>query len=149
MAANPMCSMAAAQAGLDAILAKLNVGGVAGTIQIFSGAMPATAETADSGTKLSTLTFSVTSFAGSTDPGSTGLATATANSITSDSNAIGSASVTAGYFRAKDKNGVVVLQGTCGTSAADMILNTTTIPAGSQVSITSYVVTLPDGSGAD
>jgi hypothetical protein len=139
--------MLSARAALDALLAKLNVGGTAGHIKIFSGAMPATCETADSGTLLSTLTLSVTSFAGATDPGTTGLATATANAITSDSSA--AATGTAGYFRAYDSAGVCIAQGTVGTSAADMILNTTSIVTAATVAITSWVVTLPDGSAAD
>jgi hypothetical protein len=147
MAANPMVSMLGARAALDALLAKLNVGGTAGHIKIFSGAMPATAETADSGVLLSTLTLSVTAFPASADPGSTGLATATANAITSDTNA--AATGTAGYFRAYDSAGVCIVQGTVGTATADMILNTTSIAAGATVAITSWVVTLPDGSAAD
>lgn len=146
MSTNPMISMNAAKAGLDAILSLLNVGGVAGTIQIFTGTIPATAETADSGTKLSTLTFSTTAFASSVD-NADGTAKATANAIASDTNA--AATGTAGYFRSKDKNGVVILQGTVGTANADMILNTTSIVSGATVSITSYTVQLPDGSGSD
>lgn len=147
MAANPMVSMASARAALDALLALLNTGG-AGKIKIFTGSMPATCETADSGTALSTgLTLSSTAFAASTDPGSTGLATATANAIASDTNA--AATGTAGYFRAYSGAGTCIIQGTVGTSAADMILNTTSIVAGATVAITSWTVTLPDGSGAD
>ncbi len=147
MAANPMVSMLSARAGLDALLAKLNTGGTAGSIKIFSGAMPATCETADSGTKLAQLTLSTTAFPASVDSTTTGLATATANAITSDTNA--AATGTAGYFRAYDSAGVCIVQGTVGTSAADMILNTVSISSGSTVAITSWVVTLPDGSGAD
>jgi len=147
MAANPMVSMLSARAALDALLAKLNVGGTAGHIKIFTGSMPATCETADSGTLLSTLTLSTTAFPASTDPGSNGLATATANAITSDTDA--AATGTAGYFRAYDSAGVCIVQGTVGTSAADMILNTTSIVQHATVAITSWVVTLPDGSGAD
>lgn len=147
MAANPMVSMGSARAGLDALLAKLNTAGTAGHIKIFTGSMPATCETADSGTLLSTLTLSVTAFGAATDPGTTGLATATAAAITSDTNA--AATGTAGYFRAYDSAGVCIVQGTVGTSLADMILNTTSISAGSTVAITSWIVTLPDGSGAD
>lgn len=158
MTATPMMQMASARAGLDSALAQLNVGGVAGTISIWSGALPATCETADDGTaahKLSTLTLSVTSFGNSTDPGGTGLATATANAITSDTNAAHTG--TAGYFRgycsgsgagSGGANGCVI-QGTVGTSAADFIINTTSIVSGSTVACSSWVVTLADGSGAD
>lgn len=147
MAANTFISPAAAKAGLDAILAKLNVSAAAGHIKIFTGTAPVTCGTADSGTLLSTLTLSVTSFPASVDGSTTGLMNATANTITADTNA--AATGTAGYFRGYDSAGVCVIQGTVGTSAADMILNTTSIVAGSTVSITSWVVTMPDGSGAD
>jgi hypothetical protein len=146
MAANPMVSMASAEAALNALLALLNTGGT-GHIKIWSGAMPATCETIDAGTLLSTLPLSATAFPAATDPGSTGLATATANAITSDTSA--AATGTAGYFRAYNGAGTCIIQGTVGTSAADMILNTTSISAGATVAITSWVVTLPDGSGAD
>lgn len=146
MAATPMCSKAATQAGLDALLALLNVGG-AGKIKIFTGAMPASCETADSGTLLATLTLSATAFPASAANTSPAGAKGTANAITSDTNA--AATGTAGYFRAYPNVPTTtnaVIQGDCGTSAADMILNTTSIVAGATVSCTSWTVTLPDGA---
>jgi hypothetical protein len=144
-----MISMGSAQAGLDAILAKLNVGG-AGSIKIFTGSMPVTCETADTGTLLSSgMNLSSTAFAASTDNGD-GTAKATANAISTDTNAAGTG--TAGYFRAYPHTPTTtnaVIQGTVGTSSADMILNSTSIVAGGEVSITSWTVQLPDGSGAD
>ena len=146
MAANPMCSMLSAIAGLNALLAKLNVS-TAGSISIYSGAMPASCETAASGTLLSSgLTLSTTAFPTAVD-GSNGLATATASTISSDTSA--AASGTAGYFRGLSSAGTCIIQGTCGTSAADMILNTTSIVIGSTVAVTSWVVTLPTGASAD
>jgi hypothetical protein len=146
MATNPIYSNAGAVAALNALLTLLNAGG-AGKIKIFTGAAPATTETADSGTALSTgLLLSATAFPTSVD-NSAGGATATANAITSDTNA--AATGTAGYFRAYSGAGTCILQGTVGTAAADMILNTTSIVAGSTVAITSWTVTLPDGSGTD
>lgn len=142
MATAPQISQAAAQAGLDAILAKLNVT-TAGHIKIFTGAAPANCEAADTGTLLAQPTLSVTSFAASATSSSPRGAIATANAITADTSA--AATGTAGYFRAYDSAGVCVAQGTCGTSAADMILNTTSIVATSTVSVTSWTVTLPDG----
>lgn len=146
MSTNPMISMAAAKAGLDAILAKLNVAGSPGHIKLWTGAMPASCETADSGTNLSTLALSTTAFAASTD-NSDGTAKATANSIANDTSA--AATGTAGYFRGYDSAGTCVIQGTVGTSSADMVLNTTSIVSGATVSITSWTVQLPDGSGID
>lgn len=159
MAASPMMPMAAAIANLNAALALLNVGGTAGHIGIWSGSLPATCETADDATSAhqlsSGMTLSTTAFPTAVDGGSNGLATATASTIASDTNAANSG--TAGYFRAYCSGSGAgsggshgcIIQGTCGTSSADMILSTTTITAGQTVSATSWVVTLPDGSGAD
>lgn len=142
MAAQPQMSQAAAQAGLDAILAKLNVN-PPGKIRILTGAPPANLEAAETGTLLAVLTFSNPAFPASVAITSPRGAKATANTITADTNA--DATGTAGYFRAVDGNGLAVLQGTCGTSDADMILNTTSIVAGATVSISSYEVILPNG----
>jgi hypothetical protein len=139
-----MCSKAATQAALDALLALLNVGSPAGIIKIFSGSMPANCEAADTGTRLATLTLSATAFPASATNTSPAGAKATANAITSDTNA--AATNTAGYFRAYDAAGTCIIQGDCGTSAADMILNTTSIVAGATVSCSSWTVTLPDGA---
>lgn len=145
MTAAPMYSNLGAIAALNALLALLNTGG-AGKICIFTGAAPATVETADSGTKLSTLPLSATAFPTAVD-NSDGTAKATANAITSDTNA--AATGTAGYFRAYNGSGTCILQGTVGTSAADMILNTTSIVAASTVAISSWTVAMPDGSTTD
>lgn len=145
MAAAPQCSQAAAQAGLDALLALINVGG-AGVIKIFSGTPPANTETADTGTLLATLTPSATAFPASATNASPRGAKATANAVSPDTNA--AATGTAGYFRVYPHTPTTtnaVLQGNCGTSAADMILNTTSIVAGSTVSLNSWTETLPDG----
>lgn len=146
MATNPMISMNAAKAGLDAILGKLNVSGSPGHIKIWTGALPATCETADSGTNLATLALSTTAFGASSD-NADGTAKATAATISADTNA--AATGTAGYFRGYDSAGVCIIQGTVGTASADMILNTTSIVSGATVSITSWTVQLPDGSGLD
>lgn len=138
-----MCSKAATQAALDALLALLNVGG-AGSIKIFTGSMPANCEAADAGTRLATLTLSATAFPASATNTSPAGARATANAITSDTNA--AATGTAGYFRAYNNAGTCVIQGDCGTSSADMILNTTSIVAAATVSCSAWTVTLPDGA---
>ena len=145
MTAAPVCSNLAARAALDAILAKLSVGGIAGTIEIRAGAPEATAETADAGTLIATLTLSVTAFAASVDNAAGG-ATATANAITP---ATAVAGATAGHFRAKDHTGTVIVQGNVGTASADCILSDTNIANGALVSIASWTVTQPDGSGTD
>lgn len=146
MSTQPMMSMAAAIAGLNALLALINAGSPPGLIKVYTGSPPATVETSASGTLLATLTFASTAFPTAVDGGSNGLATATANAIISGT---AGNTGTAGYFRATNAAAGAVLQGTCGTSSADLIFNTTSIVSGDTVAITSFVVTLADGSGAD
>jgi hypothetical protein len=143
MATDPQCSQTAAQSALDALLALINAGTPPGKIKIYTGSPPSNVEAAATGTLLATLTFSNTAFQAAVAITSPRGARATANAITSDTNA--AATGTAGYFRATNAAGTAVLQGTCGTSNADMILNTTSIVAGATVSCSSYTVTLPDG----
>lgn len=144
MATDFVITNAVAQSMLNAYTAALDAG-TAGVINIYSGTVPADADTALSGnTLLAQLTYSGTSYPAATDlsPG----ARITANSITSDSSA--DATGTATFFRELTQNaGTVVGQGTVGTSAADMILNTVSITSGSTVSITSATKTLPEGAG--
>lgn len=140
MAATPVMSILAAKAALDAVLAKLTS---TSTIEIRTGAPEATTLTADAGTLLATLTCSATAFPASTSDGA-GNALGTANAITSG---IAGNTGTAGHFRAKSAGGVVIIQGTCGTSSADMILNSTSITSGDTVGATSWTVKLPCGDG--
>ncbi len=147
MTMTPVFATSALRGGLDAMLAVLNVGG-AGTIQIFTGSMPASTLSADSGTKLATLTLSATSFPASTDSG-TGTAVATANTITSDTNAANTG--TAGYFRAKTNGGTTIVQGTVDVANADLILagvSTAAIFAGDTVAVSSWIVSWAGGSSS-
>jgi hypothetical protein len=148
MAASPVISMAAAIAALNAVTALLNTGG-AGHINIYSGSPPAGGTlVAASGTLLSSgCTLSATAFPTAVDGVTTGLATATANAVGTDNNC--AATGTAGYYRALNGAGTVIIQGTVGTAAADMILNTVAIVQGSSVAITSWVITMPDGTSSD
>lgn len=117
--------------------------GASPKIRIYSGTPPANAAAALSGnTQLAELTMAATPFSGFTDTGSAGRATAAA--ITADSSA--DATGTASFFRILDSAGTTVkAQGSVGTSAADLILNTTSITLGSTVSITSATFDLPYG----
>lgn len=145
MAATPVMSILAAKAALDAATALVNGGGT-GHLVIRTGSPPTKTTDADTGTLLATLTMSATAFPASTSSTTNGLATATANAITSDTNA--AASGTAGFFRMKSGTPVTIFQGTVGTASADLILNTTTITAGDTVACTSFKITLPCGDGS-
>lgn len=142
MTATPIMSILAAKAALNAVTALITATAL---IQIRTGALEATTLTADAGTLLSTLTMNATPFPAATSTTSNGLATATANAIASDTNAAGTG--TAGHFRLKNGSSVVIVQGTCGTSSADLIMNTTSITAGDTVACSSFLITLPCGDG--
>lgn len=130
-------SNAAASAAADAVVDLVDGGAGPGTIEIRTGAAPATTELADSGTLLAVLTFADPAFGASAN------GVATASAITEDSSA--NADGTAGHFRVKDSNGVVVFQGTVTAAGGggDMELVTTTIVATQPVEITSFTYQQP------
>lgn len=122
-------AVATAQA-MGAALAT-NIGSGA-TIEIRSGAKPATPETTASGTLLATVTVtgSFTSVNGvltAADP-------ASANPV---------ASGTAGHFRLKQSGGTAVLDGTVGTSGADLNLGSTTVTTGVPIDLGVPTITVP------
>lgn len=131
-------SNVARNAMADALVDLIDGGSGAGTCEIRTGAAPTNTTDADSGTLLATLTFSDPAF------GAAASGTATASSITSDTNV--DASGTAAHFRVKDSNGTVILQGSVGTSGADMNFNTVSFVAGGTAAISSFTITQPAGS---
>jgi hypothetical protein len=139
MALTTRYSNVAVIAALDAVTALIDVSGP-GTIELRTGAEPTNCIDGDSGSLLATLTFAGTAFQNATDadPG----ATANANTIVGDSDATGGGD--AGHFRVKDGLGVVVTQGSVGTSGADMNLDTVTINNGDTVDLSDWDITLPE-----
>lgn len=127
---------ASRNAACNAIVDLIDAGGT-GTIQIRTGAQPASANSAATGTLLGTLTFSATAFA----PASSGQAAA--NSITGDNSA--DANGTAGWFRVLSGGGATVFDGdiTGNGGGGDMEMNNTTITAGGTIDVTSFTFTLP------
>lgn len=108
--------------------------GAACVIKIFTGSPPATCATADSGTELVV-------FAGGTPFGTAATGVLTVNTI---ANATATGTGTAGYFRIYPTSATTtnaVMQGTCGTSSADMILTNATITTGNTIQFTSMTVT--------
>jgi hypothetical protein len=128
-------SPGARNAALDAITALLNAGG-AGTLDIRTGAQPTDPATAATGTLLATLTLSATAFAAASSQSSA------LNAVTS---ATAAATGTAGWFRLKNNAGTGIIDGTVGTSGAELNLSSTSIVSGGTVSITSGSITLPVG----
>lgn len=113
--------------------------GTAQKLILYSGTMPASATTALSGnTAISTLT----AIAWTNPASSSGVATVSGS--TADSSAVGG---TASFFRLYRTAAVdttdVIFQGTVGTSGCDLNLNSVTIAAGANVSLTSGTYTAP------
>ena len=109
--------------------------GASAVIKVFTGTAPANCGTADTGTLLVTFAGNAGGF------GSAAAQVLTAAAVASTT-AVGTG--TAGYFRiypaaATTANSVV--QGTCGLSAADMILTNTSIASGQTCNFTSLTVT--------
>lgn len=116
-------------ARLDAIT---TFAGNSGVLRIYSGTQPATGGTAT--TILAELTMNATSF-----PSASG-GVLTANAITQDSSANNSGTAT--WFRLLKSDGTtIVLDGTVGTSGADLNLVTTTLVATQPVQVSSFVLT--------
>lgn len=117
--------------------------GASPKLRIYSGTAPANADAALSGnTQLAELTGAATPFSGFTDTGTA--ARATFGAIASDTSA--DATGAASFWRILDSAGTTVkAQGTVGTSASDLILNTTAITLGSTVAITSGYIDFPKG----
>lgn len=137
MATNPHVSAARRAAMLDTITSAAS----SGKLRIYSGTQPADADAAiGGGTLLAELTMGATAFGSATSTASTA-SVLTANAITQDSSA--DATGTAAWFRLWQSNGTTpILDGTVGTSAADLIINSTAIQVGAVVSATSLTLTL-------
>lgn len=135
MATNPKRTNTAANTACDAMAALLNTG----YLRIYDGTQPATADTAiTTQTQLAELRFAASAF------GSAVAGVATAAAITSDSSA--DATGTASWYRALKSDGsTVVLDGSVGLSAADLILNAVAIVAGAAVAVTSMTLTESKG----
>lgn len=140
MSSNFKISTACRNAACDAIVDLIDAGTGAGTVAVRTGTPPTNVADASTGTLLGTLTFSTTAF------GDASSGTATAASITSDTNA--DASGTAGHFRVyagAAADTAALMQGTAGESAdsTDMTFDNKTIVAGGTIAISSFTLTVP------
>lgn len=128
MALNTKISDAAVNVQADALGALLNNG----YLRIYDGTQAASADTAvGAQTLLAELRFGATAF-----PAASG-GLLTANAITADSSA--NASGTASWFRCVKSDGTtVVMDGSVGTSSANMIIAATAITAAQTVSCSAF-----------
>lgn len=141
MAVATRISNAAAKAACDAIVDLLDLNSPPATCKLYTGTQATDPDTAvGAQTLLGTLTFSNPAFGAAADANPGGRATASA--ITSDSSA--DATGTATWFRTAQGGGTAVMDGSVGTSSADMILNTVSIVSGAEIAVTSWTVTMPE-----
>lgn len=107
--------------------------GTAPILKIISGSAPANCAAATTGTVLATMTLP-SDWLANASSGSKALS-GTWQDASAD------ATGTAGYFRLFDSSGTTChLQGTCGTSGADLNLDSTSITVGQSVTITSFSI---------
>ncbi len=118
---------------LDAIETAI---GTAPTLEIRTGSQPANCAAADSGSVLATLTLP-SDWMAAASGGSKAM-----SGVWTDASA--DASGTAGHFRIK-AGATTHAQGSCGTSAADMILDSVSFTAGQSFTINSFVLNDPNG----
>jgi hypothetical protein len=131
-------STAARNAATNAVVVLPDADVGAGSIQIRTGAQPASADNAATGTLLATLTLADPSFGAS----AAGVSTLDATPVLSTT---GVAAGTAGWFRMLDNSGDTVLDGavTATGGGGELELNTTTISIGVTVEITAGTLTTP------
>ena len=132
MAKRPRFSDVSADAAADARMALLD----GGHLHLCAGKRPASVTTETDGSEmLASLHFETPAF----QPAQHGIATA--HPITPDESAAGSGR--ARWFRAVTAAGDVVIEGTVGTSDADLVMNDPEIRPGSIVRVTSFTHTEP------
>ena len=137
MAANTHLSVASWNLGLNAALDVLN-GGFIDIYDSTGTGQPATPDTAvTTQVKLAHCAINATAFSAAS------AGTKTANAISSGT---GLAVGTATWFRAyKSDDTTAVIDGSCGTSGTDMILNDVAITVGGTVPVTAWTVSMPVG----
>ena len=137
--ANVRLAVASQQAGIDAIVDRIDGGTGAGKIKIYAGTQPANGNASATETLLAELTFSDPAFGAGSTAG-----VATASSITDDSSA--NATGTAAWARIVTSSTANVFDCDVGNSTASTIaLNATAITSGGTVSLTSFTMRLPSG----
>lgn len=129
-------STIARNASANAVVDLIDAGAAAGTLKIYSGTQPATADDTPAGTLLATVAWPDPAF------GNAASGTATAN----DPDAVlGVAAGTAGCFVVEDSDGNNIWDGTVTATGGggDLELATTTISVGVTVDITGFTYTQP------
>lgn len=104
-----------------------------GLLRILTGSPPANADAAETGTLLVSISLPA-------DP----LNAPSGGSVSKNGtwSGVASANGTAGYFRITNSGGSnTIIQGTVGTSGADMIVDNASITSGQTITVTSFTIT--------
>ena len=133
MALNPHFLLATRNSMLDLITSQL---GTSAVMNLYAGVQPADTSAAVTAANVivATPTFPSTNAFASATAG-----VITANTITSDSSAVGGS---ANWFALCASTGLRVVDGSIGTSASDLNLNSQAITTGAAVAITSFTITM-------
>lgn len=122
----------------NAVADLVDAGAGPGLIRIYTGAQPASADLAPTGTLLATFTTN--------DPAFGAASTGTANLVVAPVIATaGVAPGNAGWFRLLDSTGATVLDGsvTATGGGGDMIMSTVTVSVGLALQLTAGTITMP------
>jgi hypothetical protein len=117
------------------ILARIDGGAGPGTIELRTGAKPATPNDAATGTLLATFTL--------TDPAGTVTGPTLTFDFDPDIEAVAGNAGDPGWARVKDSTGAAVLDGTAGTSGADFTTNVSSVVVDQTVRLLTGTVTAP------
>ena len=122
----------------DAIGTALDTGAGAATVQLRDGTMPATPQTAATGTLLATVTLG--------DPATSAAANGV-ETILDPTSVVGVAAGTATWARFLDSNGVAVMDAdvTATGGGGTLTMGTTTISVGLNVDYGAITITVPQG----
>lgn len=130
---------ASRNAAADAVVDRADAGTAAGKLRIYTGAQPASANDAASGTLLAEVTLIDPAF---------GNAAAGVATLADPVAVTGTNTGTAGWFRVLDSDNNTVFDGSCTASGGggDLILSNTSIASGQTVDILSGgTITMPAG----
>lgn len=129
---------AARNASTAGVVTLIDAGPTAGTLKIYTGAQPATGDTAETGTLLATVVLGDPAFAAPSAGTATAADPAAVNPV---------ATGTAGWFRVEDSTGANVYDGsvTATGGGGNLELSNTSLAPGINVDITALSYTTPAG----
>lgn len=130
--------VATRNATADTVAGLVDAGAGSGLVRVYTGAQPASADLAPTGTLLATFTANDPSF------GAAAAGTATLD-VTPTLSTTGLAAGDAGWFRIVDSTGATVLDGsvTATGGGGDMIMSTIAVSVGLTLQLTAGTITMP------